>query len=282
MTTRLSRLVTLGAAGLLVVAGAAPAAAQDKVSIEMIQSGYTDDMQPYFDDLAARFMEANPDIDVSVQVVSWNDIYDVLNTRVASGDPPDIMNLNYFANFAADGLLYTAEEIVAPEVLEDFIQAFRDNSKYDGVEYAVAGPRQRPPLLLQQGHPRGRGRGPPRRPPGARCWPPARPSRPTSPASSPSPSRSAPRRPRPSSSSGPAATAVATSATARLGHQQPREPRDAGVPADARGQGLHAAEPRHHRPHLGRLAALRAGRGGHGQRRRLLPRRAREHATRAT
>jgi multiple sugar transport system substrate-binding protein len=94
-------------------------------------------MQPYFDDLAARFMEANPDIDVSVQVVSWNDIYTVLNTRIAAGDPPDIMNLNYFANFAADGLLYTAEEIVAPEVLEDIIQVFRDNSKYEGVEYAV-------------------------------------------------------------------------------------------------------------------------------------------------
>lgn len=137
MATRLSRLVTLGAAGLLVVAGAAPAAAQDKTSIEMIGAGYTDDMQPYYDDLAARFMEANPDIEVAVQVVSWNDIYDVLNTRVAAGDPPDIMNLNYFANFAADGLLYTAEEIVTPEVLEGIIQAFRDNSKYDGIEYAV-------------------------------------------------------------------------------------------------------------------------------------------------
>jgi multiple sugar transport system substrate-binding protein len=138
MRTHLSRLATLGAAGLLVAAGAVPTMAQDKVSIEMIQSGYTDRMQPYFDDLAARFMEANPDIDVSVQVVSWNDIYDVLNTRVAAGDPPDIMNLNYFANFAADGLIYTAEEIVSPEVLADFVQTFRDNSKYDGTEYAVA------------------------------------------------------------------------------------------------------------------------------------------------
>jgi multiple sugar transport system substrate-binding protein len=129
--------VTLGAAGLLVVAGAVPAAAQDQVSIEMIQSQYTTEMQPYFDDLTARFMEANPDIEVSVQVVDWNNIYTVLNTRIAAGDPPDIMNLNYFANFAADGLLYTAEEIVAPEVLEDIIQVFRDNSKYEGVEYAV-------------------------------------------------------------------------------------------------------------------------------------------------
>jgi multiple sugar transport system substrate-binding protein len=138
MAHRLSRLVSLGAAGLLAVGVAAPVAAQDPVSIEMIQSGYTERMQPYFDDLAARFMEANPDIDVSVQVVSWNDIYDVLNTRVAAGDPPDIMNLNYFANFAADGLIYTAEEIVSPEVLADFVQTFRDNSKYEGVEYAVA------------------------------------------------------------------------------------------------------------------------------------------------
>ncbi|HKZ92586.1 MAG TPA: extracellular solute-binding protein [Candidatus Limnocylindrales bacterium] len=138
MNRRLTRLVTLGAAGLLAIGVAMPAAAQDKVSIDMIQSGYTDRMQPYFDDLAARFMEANLDIDVSVQVVSWNDIYDVINTRVASGDPPDIMNLNYFANFAADGLLYTAEEILPPEVLEDFVQTFRDNSKYEGVEYAVA------------------------------------------------------------------------------------------------------------------------------------------------
>jgi multiple sugar transport system substrate-binding protein len=138
MRTHLSRLATLGAAGLLVAAGAVPAMAQDKVSIEMIQSNYNDRVIPYFDDLTARFMEANPDIEVSVQVVSWNDIYDVLNTRVASNDPPDIMNLNYFANFAADGLLYTAEEIVSPEVLEGFVQTFRDNSKYEGVEYAVA------------------------------------------------------------------------------------------------------------------------------------------------
>ena len=138
MTSRSTRLVSLGVTSLLALGAVAPAAAQEGTSIEMIQSGYSDQMQPYFDDLAARFHEANPDITVTVQVVSWNDIYDVLNTRVGAGDPPDIMNLNYFANFAADGLLYTAEEIVAPEVLEDFVQTFRDNSKYEGVEYAVA------------------------------------------------------------------------------------------------------------------------------------------------
>ena len=159
MTSRLTRFATLGAAGLLVLGVAMPAAAQDKVSIEMIQSGYTDNMQPYFDDLAQRFMEANPDIDVSVQVVSWNDIYDVLNTRVASGDPPDIMNLNYFANFAADGLIYTADEIVAPEVLAGLHPDLPRQLQVRGRRVRRGRPRQRPALLLQQGHPRGCRRG---------------------------------------------------------------------------------------------------------------------------
>jgi multiple sugar transport system substrate-binding protein len=136
MGKRFSGLAAIGAAGLLAVTATVPAAAQDKTSINMIAAEYAD-MAVYFNDLADRFMAENPDIDVAVQVVSWNDIYDVINTRVAAGDPPDIMNLNYFANFAADGLLYPADQIVSEEALAGIIQAFRDNSKYDGIEYAV-------------------------------------------------------------------------------------------------------------------------------------------------
>ena len=137
MGKRFSGLAAIGAAGLLAVTATVPAAAQDKTSIEMIAAQYTDAMQPYFDDLASRFMEANPDIDVSVQVVNWNDIDQVVTTRIATGEPPDIANLNYFAAFAADDLLYTADQIVDEATLSDLIQGFRDNSKYDGVEYAV-------------------------------------------------------------------------------------------------------------------------------------------------
>jgi multiple sugar transport system substrate-binding protein len=137
MTKRFSGFVALGAAGLLAVTAAVPTMAQDKTSIEMIAAQYTDAMQPYFDDLAARFMEENPDIDVTVQVVDWNNIDQVVTTRIATGEPPDIANLNYFAAFAADGLLYAADEIVDSATLDDLIQGFRDNSKYDNVEFAV-------------------------------------------------------------------------------------------------------------------------------------------------
>ena len=134
---RTVRLVALGAAATLAMSIGSVASAQDKQVITMIAAQYTDNMQPYFDQLSASFEEANPQYDVQVEVVSWNDIDQKIKTLVQTGQEPDIANLNYFASFAADDLLYTAEEIVSPEVLADIIPAFMDNSKYEGVAYAV-------------------------------------------------------------------------------------------------------------------------------------------------
>jgi len=84
-------------------------------------------------------MAENPEINVTVEVVSWdqNALDNKIKTMVAAGEPPDIANLNYFASFAADDLLYPADQIVDQATLDDLIPAFRENSKYDGVEYAV-------------------------------------------------------------------------------------------------------------------------------------------------
>ncbi len=114
------------------VAGEIPA-----TDLYIVMAQYTDDMQPYFDDLAARFMEEYPQVTATVEVVNWEQLNDKLATLVATGQAPDIANSNVFANFAADGLLYPAEDIVSPDVLADIVPAFLDNSKYDGVAYAV-------------------------------------------------------------------------------------------------------------------------------------------------
>ncbi|MFM1864871.1 MAG: hypothetical protein RL677_651 [Actinomycetota bacterium] len=114
------------------VAGEIPA-----TDLYIVMAQYTDRMQPYFDDLAARFMEQNPSVTATVEVVNWEQLNDKLATLVSTGQAPDIANSNVFANFAADGLLYPAEDIVSPEVLADIVPAFLNNSKYDGTAYAV-------------------------------------------------------------------------------------------------------------------------------------------------
>lgn len=117
--------------------GSSGSAGSEAQTIRMVAAQYTDQMQPYYDDLVERFEANNPDINVEVEVVSWNDIDQKLKTMVQTGDLPDIGNLNYFSSFAADGLLYRADELVPADVLDDMVETFIENSKYEGVAYAV-------------------------------------------------------------------------------------------------------------------------------------------------
>lgn len=117
--------------------GSSGSTGSEAQTIRMVAAQYTDQMQPYYDDLVERFEADNPDITVEVEVVSWNDIDQKLKTMVQTGDLPDIGNLNYFSSFAADGLLYRADELIPAETLDDMVETFIENSKYEGVAYAV-------------------------------------------------------------------------------------------------------------------------------------------------
>jgi multiple sugar transport system substrate-binding protein len=117
--------------------GSSGSTGSEAQTIRMVAAQYTDDMQPYYDDLVERFEADNPNITVEVEVVSWNDIDQKLKTMVQTGDLPDIGNLNYFSSFAADGLLYRADELIPAATLDDMVETFIENSKYEGVAYAV-------------------------------------------------------------------------------------------------------------------------------------------------
>ena len=134
----LKRGIAAAAAGLMAVTALAGCTADSgPQTIRVVAAQYTDDMQAYYDDLVTRFEAANPNITVEVEVVSWNDIDQKLKTMVQTNDLPDIGNLNYFSSFAADGLLYRADELVPADVLADMVPTFIENSKYEGTAYAV-------------------------------------------------------------------------------------------------------------------------------------------------
>ena len=115
---------------------AAPAQAAD-VTIKVLTPNYTDNMAAYYKDLETRFMAANPTIKVEHENVSWDDILVKGRTLISTKSYPDILNLNTFSEFAAEGLLYKTSDLFTADKLSDFVTAFRENSKYNGVEYAV-------------------------------------------------------------------------------------------------------------------------------------------------
>jgi multiple sugar transport system substrate-binding protein len=128
-------LASLGlVAGALVVAAPAQAA---PITIKVLTPNYTDNMAAYYKDLETRFMAANPDIKVEHENVSWDDILVKGRTLISTKSYPDVLNLNTFSEFAAEGLLYKTSDLFTEAKLSDFVTAFRDNSKYNGVEYAV-------------------------------------------------------------------------------------------------------------------------------------------------
>ena len=111
--------------------------AQAATTLKIITPNYTDAMPAYYADLNARFQAANPTITVEHTNLSWDDILVKGRTLVATNSTPDIMNLNTFSDYAAQDLLYKATDMFDAKTLADFVPAFIDNSKYNGVAYAV-------------------------------------------------------------------------------------------------------------------------------------------------
>ena len=115
----------------------APAASGDKVTVTMITCQYGKQTQQWWADFADKFNAEHENIEVVVDCVSWNDVYTVVNTRVANGEAPDLLNIDVFADYQADGLLLPAKDWVSEETYAKFYPSFLEQSVVDGTVWAV-------------------------------------------------------------------------------------------------------------------------------------------------
>ena len=111
--------------------------ADEKVTLNVIAAQYGGKTADWWVGFEKDFEAANENIDLVVDVVSWNDIYTVVNTRISNNDAPDILNIDVFADYQADGLLLPAEEFVSKETYAKFYPAFLEQSVVDGTVWAV-------------------------------------------------------------------------------------------------------------------------------------------------
>lgn len=115
----------------------APADAAEKVTVNVIAAQYGQNTADWWVGFEKDFEDANENIDLVVDVVSWNDIYTVVNTRIANGEAPDILNIDVFADYQADDLLLPAQDYVSAETYAKMYPAFLDQSLVDGTVWAV-------------------------------------------------------------------------------------------------------------------------------------------------
>lgn len=118
--------------------------AADEITLDVIICQYGPNTQEWFlgkgmdgSSFKDKFEKANPGIKLNLEVVSWNDVYTVVDTRIASGQTPDILNIDVFANYANEGLLEPVEQYCPEELFKDFFPSFIEQSVIDDTVWAV-------------------------------------------------------------------------------------------------------------------------------------------------
>lgn len=115
----------------------APETPAEKVSLNVIAAQYGDLTKDWWANFQTEFNASHDDIDLNVEVVSWNDIYTVVNTRISGNTPPDILNIDVFADYVADDLLRPIQDFVSDETYAKFYPAFLEQSNIDGTIWAI-------------------------------------------------------------------------------------------------------------------------------------------------
>ena len=114
-----------------------PAPSGEKIDINVIAAQYGQNTTQWWADFQSEFNKTYENINLTVEVVSWNDIYTVVNTRVSNQQAPDILNIDVFADYQADDLLLPAKDFVSEETYAKMYPAFLDQSVVDGTVWAI-------------------------------------------------------------------------------------------------------------------------------------------------
>lgn len=144
MNSRLRKgLVAVAAAGTLVVAscgfggGGSADSEAGTTTLNMLVPSYSDGTKALWEGVVEEFEAANEGITVNLQIESWENLESVLQTKIQSGEAPDIYNGGAFSAFASEGLLYPAADIASEEVVSDFQESFAENESFEGTQYGL-------------------------------------------------------------------------------------------------------------------------------------------------
>jgi multiple sugar transport system substrate-binding protein len=89
----------------------------------------------YWDGIVTAFEKAHPDIKVNVTSIPWTNFDQQVQTMIQNKQYPDITEGDYFSNYAKDGLLYSASDVLSSP--GNLLPAFKEQGTYNGTQYGI-------------------------------------------------------------------------------------------------------------------------------------------------
>jgi multiple sugar transport system substrate-binding protein len=89
----------------------------------------------YWGGIVTAFEKVHPNIKVNVTSIAWTNFDQEVQTMIQNKQYPDITEGDYFSNYAQDGLLYPASDVLSDP--GNLLPAFKQQGTYNGVQYGM-------------------------------------------------------------------------------------------------------------------------------------------------
>ncbi|MFD3698538.1 extracellular solute-binding protein [Streptomyces sp. NPDC058646] len=113
----------------------------NEVTLRVVAADYGDNPQnssaTYWKGLADAFEKDHPGTKVEVSVYNWSEVDAKVAEMVKAGKAPDIAQIGAYADYAADGKLYSVDELLSVKTEADFLGPLAEAGKVKRVQYGM-------------------------------------------------------------------------------------------------------------------------------------------------
>lgn len=129
----------LGLTGVL--GGCGTGGGSSDVTLRLVAADYgtgaANSSEKYWSALVDRYESDHPGVKIDVSVYSWNDVDREVKEMVDAGDPPDMAQIGAYADYAAEGRLYRAGDLLSIPVQADFLSQLSVAGEVNSVQYGM-------------------------------------------------------------------------------------------------------------------------------------------------
>ncbi|MCE7550685.1 extracellular solute-binding protein [Streptomyces thermodiastaticus] len=134
-------IAAVSALGLAAVLSGCSGTGSADVTLRLVAADYgtsaADSTRTYWDRLVKDYESRHPDVHIEVSVQPWDQVDRTVRRMADAGDPPDLAQSTDYAGYAAEGLLYRADELLSIPVQADFLGPLSDAGQVQHVQYGI-------------------------------------------------------------------------------------------------------------------------------------------------